>query len=143
MGKAETVRQGRDIALISIGSTVAPSLEAAEDLALQGVDATVINARFAKPVDTELILHVGKRIKKVVTVEENMLSGGFGAAVLELLTEGVDSGVRVKRLGIPDEFVTHGKQEFLRSLYHLDARGIAAECIDFLARLKAEAQIES
>jgi 1-deoxy-D-xylulose-5-phosphate synthase len=127
------MKQGVDIAIIGIGSTVIPSLEAAEHLALEGVDAMVINARFAKPLDRELILDVTNRTKKIVIVEENVLSGGFGTAVLELLEKAGVSDVRVKQLGIPDEFVTHGKQDFLRSLYHLDAQGIARECLDFLA----------
>jgi len=133
IGKAEIMKQGVDIAIMGIGSTVIPSLEAAENLALEGVDAMVINARFAKPLDRELILDVTNRTKKIVIVEENVLSGGFGAAVLELLEKAGVSDVRVKQLGIPDEFVTHGKQDFLRSLYHLDAQGIARECVDFLA----------
>jgi 1-deoxy-D-xylulose-5-phosphate synthase len=133
IGKAEIVKQGVDMAIIGIGSTVIPSLEAAEHLALEGIDAMVINARFAKPLDRELILDVASRTKKMVIVEENVLSGGFGAAVLELLEQAEASDVKVKRLGIPDEFVTHGKQDFLRSLYHLDAQGIARECVDFLA----------
>jgi 1-deoxy-D-xylulose-5-phosphate synthase len=119
-----------------------PSLEAAEHLALWGTDAMVINARFAKPLDTELILDVANHTKKMVIVEENVLSGGFGAAVLELLEKAEVSDVKVKRLGIPDEFVTHGKQDFLRSLYHLDALGIAKECIDFLSRIQAKAEGE-
>jgi 1-deoxy-D-xylulose-5-phosphate synthase len=138
IGKAEIIRQGEDIVIIGIGSTVMPSLEAAEHLALGGIDAMVINARFAKPLDTELILDVANYTKKVVIVEENVLSGGFGAAVLELLEKAEASDVKVKRLGIPDEFVTHGKQDFLRSLYHLDATGIAKECADFLAQVQAK-----
>jgi 1-deoxy-D-xylulose-5-phosphate synthase len=136
------MKQGEDIVIIGIGSTVMPSLEAAEHLALRGIDAMVINARFAKPLDTELILDVAKRAKKMVIVEENVLSGGFGAAVLELLEKAGASDVKVKRLGIPDEFVTHGTQDFLRSLYHLDALGIAKECVDFLAHIQTEAERE-
>jgi 1-deoxy-D-xylulose-5-phosphate synthase len=142
MGKAEIIRQGEDIVIIGIGSTVIPSLEAAEHLALLGIDAMVINARFAKPLDTELILDVANHTKKMVIVEENVLSGGFGAAVLEMLEKAGASDVKVKRLGIPDEFVTHGKQDFLRSLYHLDALGIAKECVDFLANIQAKAEGE-
>jgi 1-deoxy-D-xylulose-5-phosphate synthase len=138
IGKAEILRQGEGIAIIAIGSTVMPSLEAAEQLALGGIDAMVINARFAKPLDTELILDVANYTKRVVIVEENVLSGGFGAVVLELLEKAEASDVKVKRLGIPDEFVTHGKQDFLRSLYHLDAPGIAKECSDFLAQVRAK-----
>ncbi len=140
IGKAEIMKQGEDVVIIGIGSTVMPSLEAAEHLALRGIDAMVINARFAKPLDTELILDVADRAKKIVIVEENVLSGGFGAAVLELLERTAASEVKVKRLGIPDEFVTHGKQDLLRSLYHLDAPGIAKECVDFLARVQADVE---
>ena len=140
IGKAEIMKQGADTIIIGIGSTVIPCLEAAEHLALQGIDAMVINARFAKPLDTGLILDVANRIKKMVIVEENVLSGGFGSAVLELLGEAAASDVKVKRLGIPDEFVTHGKQDLLRSLYHLDGAGIAKECADFLGHVQAEAE---
>jgi 1-deoxy-D-xylulose-5-phosphate synthase len=142
IGKAEIMKQGEDVVIIGIGSTVMPALEAAEHLALRGIDAMVINARFAKPLDTELILDVGSHTKKMVVVEENVLSGGFGAAVLELLEQAGASDVRVKRLGIPDEFVTHGKPDFLRSLYHLDALGIAKECVDFLAHIQTEEERE-
>jgi 1-deoxy-D-xylulose-5-phosphate synthase len=142
IGKAEIIKQGEDIVIIGIGSTVMPSLEAAEQLALWGTDAMVINARFAKPLDTELILDAANHAKKMVIVEENVLSGGFGAAVLELLEKAEASDVKVKRLGIPDEFVTHGKQDFLRALYHLDALGIAKECADFLANFQAKAEEE-
>jgi 1-deoxy-D-xylulose-5-phosphate synthase len=138
IGKAEIIRQGEDIVIMGIGSTVMPSLEAAEHLALGGIDAMVINARFAKPLDEELILNVGNYTKRMVIVEENILSGGFGAAVLELLEKAEASDVKVRRLGIPDEFVTHGEQDFLRSLYQLDAPGIAKECADFLAQVQAK-----
>jgi len=142
IGKAEIIKQGEDIVIIGIGSTVMPALEAAEHLALWGTNAMVINARFAKPLDTELILNVANHVKKLVVVEENVLSGGFGATVLELLEKAETSDVKVKRLGIPDEFVTHGKQDFLRSLYHLDAPGIAKECVDFLTHIQAKAARE-
>jgi len=142
IGKAEIIKQGEDVAIIAIGSTVMPSLEAAEQLALWDIDAMVINARFTRPLDTELILDAANHTKKMLIVEENILSGGFGAAVLELLAKAEVSDVKVKRLGIPDEFVTHGKQDFLRSLYHLDALGIAKECVDFLAHVKAKAEGE-
>jgi 1-deoxy-D-xylulose-5-phosphate synthase len=138
VGKAEIIRRGKDMAIIGIGSTVVPSLEAAEHLTLRDIDAMVINARFAKPLDTELILDIANQTKKIVVVEENVLSGGFGAAVLELLEKAEIPDVKVKRLGIPDEFVTHGKQALLRSVYHLDAQGIARECTDFLSQIQAK-----
>jgi len=140
IGKAEIVKQGEDIAIVGIGSTVMPCLQAGVDLALHGIDAMVINARFAKPLDADLIAEAARHIRKVVIVEENVLSGGFGAAVLEMLERAGALDVKVKRLGIPDEFVTHGRQDFLRSLYHLDAPGIARECVDFLDHLRADAE---
>jgi 1-deoxy-D-xylulose-5-phosphate synthase len=140
IGKAEIIKQGEEVVIIGIGSTVMPSLKAAEHLALWGIDAMVINARFAKPLDMELILDAANRTKKMVVVEENVLSGGFGAAVLELLEKAAVSDVKVKRLGIPDEFVTHGKQDLLRALYHLDAQGIAKECADFLNHVPAKVE---
>jgi 1-deoxy-D-xylulose-5-phosphate synthase len=140
VGKAEIMKHGEDVVIIGIGSTVMPSIEAAEHLALEGISAMVINARFAKPVDTGLILDAVNRTKKIVIVEENVVSGGFGAAVLETLAKAEASDVKVRLLGIPDEFVTHGKPDFLRSLYHLDAPGIAKECLEFLAHIQAEAE---
>ena len=137
IGKGEMLKQGDDIAIIAIGSTVMPSLEAAEHLARYGIDTSVVNARFAKPLDRELILKVASHTKKIVTVEENVLSGGFGAAVLELLAESGVSNVKVKRLGIPDEFVEQGRQDFLRSLYHLDAQGIAQQVVAFFPEVGA------
>ena len=134
IGKGEIVKQGADLAIVGIGSTVLPCLEAAEQLARHGIAAMVVDPRFAKPLDAELILNAARGTKKMVVVEENVLCGGFGATVLDLLQKAGCSDVRVKRLGIPDEFVTHGSQDVLRSLYHLDAQGIAAECLDFLAQ---------
>ncbi|MEA3442689.1 MAG: 1-deoxy-D-xylulose-5-phosphate synthase [Chloroflexota bacterium] len=140
VGKGELIKEGRDIAIIAIGSTVMPSLEAAEYLTACGIDALVVNARFVRPLDEELILEAASYAGKIVTVEDNVLKGGFGASVLELLEKAKISDIKVKRLGIPDEFVTHGKQDFLRSLYHLDAQGIAAECAGFLADVEPEIQ---
>ena len=142
MGKGEIIREGEDIAIIAIGSTVMPSLEAAEYLASCGIDAMVVNARFAKPLDIELICQAANRIRRIITVEENVLSGGFGATVLELLEKSGISDVKVKRLGIPDEFVEHGNQSFLRSLYHLDAQSIAKESADFLTYVHPKMQRE-
>jgi 1-deoxy-D-xylulose-5-phosphate synthase len=136
IGKGEILRQGTDLAIAGIGSTVLPCLEAAEGLTQHGIDAMVIDPRFAKPLDAELILSAARSTRKMVIVEENVLSGGLGTMVLELLQKAGCSDVIVKRLGIPDEFVTHGTQEILRSLYHLDAAGIAAECLDFLAQAR-------
>jgi len=135
IGKGEIIRQGKDIAILALGSTVIPSLEAAHKLEKQSIDAMVINARFAKPLDSELILEAASRTKRIITVEENVLHGGFGTTVLELLEESGIPDVKVRHLGIPDEFVEQGKQSLLRSSYNLDAAGIAKQVMVFFPSL--------
>ena len=124
IGKGEVLREGQDILIIAIGSTVYPSLRAAERLADVGIQAAVINSRFLKPLDGTLLCDWAKRTGKVLTVEENVLQGGFGSAVLELFQERGIFSIQVKRLGIPDTFVEHGPQTFLREKYGIDEKGI-------------------
>jgi 1-deoxy-D-xylulose-5-phosphate synthase len=129
IGKGELLKSGKDVALIAIGSTVQTSIDAASELAERGIDAAVINARYAKPLDSDLITEVATNTGRIVTIEENILSGGFGNSVLALFeTEGIYN-VKLKRIGIPDEFVEHGTQNILRSKYHLDVEGIAQQVI--------------
>jgi 1-deoxy-D-xylulose-5-phosphate synthase len=129
IGKGEILRHGDDVAILALGATVSPALEAAQELADKGIEATVVNSRFAKPLDSELILDIARRIKHLVTVEENVLSGGFGSSVLALLQKSGISDIRAKCIGIPDEFVEHGTQAILRAEYNLDAKGIAGETL--------------
>jgi len=125
IGKAELVRDGGEIAIVAYGSMVHPSLQAAENLAKEGIETTVLNARFVKPLDSGLLLALAKTKRLIVTVEEAYLAGGFGAAVLELLEEnGLQDKVRVVRMGIPDRIVTHGDAKLLLAKYGLDADGI-------------------
>jgi 1-deoxy-D-xylulose-5-phosphate synthase len=124
IGKGEVLQDGSDLAVVAIGSTVYPALAAAEKLSKEGFRVKVINARFVKPIDGELLLEIVATIKKIITVEENVLQGGFGSAVLELLAEKGITGVQVKRLGIPDEFVEHATQAQLRQKYGIDEDGI-------------------
>ncbi len=126
LGKAEVLRSGRDGAILAIGSTVYPACEAAETLATSGIDLSVVNARFVKPLDRELILALGRSAGRLFTVEENYLMGGFGSAVLELLEDEGVEGVRVTRIGYPDHFIEQGEQAELRRIYGLDSEGIAA-----------------
>ena len=133
IGKGEILRPGKDVAILAIGTTVAPALEAAQELASSGIEAAVVNARFAKPLDAELIIDLARGIKHLVTVEENALSGGFGNSVVSLLQESGVSDVRVKSIGIPDEFVEQGSQAVLRSKYGLDAKGIARQVLEFIS----------
>jgi 1-deoxy-D-xylulose-5-phosphate synthase len=124
IGRGEILREGQDILIIAIGTTVYPSLRAAERLTEIGIQATVINSRFLKPLDANLLCDWAKKTGKVLTVEENVLQGGFGSAVLELFQERGLFPVQVKRLGIPDTFVEHGPQALLREKYGIDENGI-------------------
>ena len=124
IGKAEVLRQGRDLLIVAIGSPVEPAMEAAAELHHRGIEATVVNARFVKPLDEELLCSLANDIRRIITVEENALQGGFGSALLELFEERGISGIQVKRIGIPDNFVEHGSQDHLRHKYGLDAEGI-------------------
>jgi 1-deoxy-D-xylulose-5-phosphate synthase len=112
-GTAEVRREGADLAIWALGAAVPWALEAAELLKAEGVDAMVVNARFAKPLDEELLVRHARRFRRLVTVEEAALAGGFGTAVLEALERNEVSDVEVRRLGIPDEFIPHGPRELL------------------------------
>jgi 1-deoxy-D-xylulose-5-phosphate synthase len=102
------LRNGDDLLLVGYGTMVNTAMQVAEILGEHGVEATVINARFVKPLDTELILPLAQRIGKVVTLEEGSLMGGFGSAVAEALLDN-DVNVPVKRFGVPDILVDHAQ----------------------------------
>ena len=127
IGRGEQLADGGDLFIIAIGSTVQPALEAAEALGQKGFSVGVVNARFVKPLDAELIKAVAARTGRIITVEENALQGGFGSAVLELLHENGLQDVKVRRLGIPDRYIEHGSQAQLRRDLGIDAEGIAAQ----------------
>ncbi|NDJ18254.1 1-deoxy-D-xylulose-5-phosphate synthase [Myxacorys almedinensis] len=110
IGKGEVLRQGDDILLVAYGSMVYPAMQTAEILTEHGIEATVINARFAKPLDTELILPLAQQIGRVVTLEEGCLQGGFGAALLEAMMD-AEVVVPVTRVGVPDLLVDHATAE--------------------------------
>jgi 1-deoxy-D-xylulose-5-phosphate synthase len=124
LGKAEVLINGDDLLIIAVGNTVYPSLKAAERLQGNGVNATLVNARFIKPLDEELILSLSKKIKRIITVEENVAAGGFGSAILEFLNKEGIRDVDLKIIAINDEFVEHGSQDVLRNKYGLDEEGI-------------------
>lgn len=124
VGKAEVLKEGKDITIMAIGNTVHNSMKAADKLAEEGIEAGVINCRFVKPLDEETIIKYAQKSEKLLTVEENVLMGGFGSAIIELL-ESRDINVPVHRLGIPDEFVRHGAVSLLREKYGLTPDGIA------------------
>jgi 1-deoxy-D-xylulose-5-phosphate synthase len=138
MGKAELIRDGRDVAIIAIGTMVAPSVEAAERLSEEGISAAVINARFVKPLDEEMILSVAKKTGWIVTVEEHALMGGFGSAVLECLDAHGVTGIKTHRIGLPDAFIEHGPQAVLRQKYGLDANGIVSSVREFVEKSRSK-----
>ncbi len=134
IGEAEVLRYGEDVVIIALGASVAPSLEAADLLAEKGIKATVVNARFAKPLDKSLINDLSGRVKRIVTVEENVLTGGFGSGVNKLLQESGRGDLHIKNIGIPDEFVEHGAQAILRARYGLDAEGITRQVLEMFPK---------
>lgn len=128
IGKGELLMEGEDLAIIAIGYGVAPAFRAAQQLEKEGVFATVVNARFVKPLDRDLITSVVRRVKYVITVEENALQGGFGSAVLECLAdEDLLGEVTIRRIGLPDEFIGQGPQDILRQKYGITTENIVGQ----------------
>jgi len=132
IGKAEVIEEGKDVAILALGSMVKIAKEASQELKEKKINPTVVNMRFVKPLDTQLILYLTKKITRIITVEEGILKGGFGSAVIELLQ---DEGIRncqVKRIGLPDKFIEQGERERLLKKYGLSREGIikaVEECL--------------
>ena len=128
LGRSELLRPGPDGTILCFGTLLVDCLKAAETLAAEGLDVAVVNARFAKPIDRDMIERAVRETSFAVTVEEGCLMGGFGSAVLETAGEmGLDTS-RIRRLGIPDRFIEHADRGELLADLGLDARGIAAAC---------------
>jgi len=125
IGKGELLREGTDVALVGLGTMTQVCLAAADLLRQEGISAAVVNPRFVKPLDEELLLTVGRQIGAVVTVEEAVRTGGFGSAVLELFSDH-SVPARVFRLGVPDQFVPHGNPQHYREQFGLTPEGVAA-----------------
>lgn len=133
LGTWEVLRKGDDLAIIATGNTVYPALEAAQILQENQIECTIINGRFIKPMDIELLKDVATKTKRILTIEENTIIGGFGSGVMEALSdEGID--VPVKRIGIPDMFLPHGSQKTLRKTIGIDAEGISRGILKWLKK---------
>jgi 1-deoxy-D-xylulose-5-phosphate synthase len=131
-GRAETLRTGGDLAIVALGHMAYPALEAAESLAAHGIQATVVNARFVRPLDVETIRDLADRLPHVFTIEEHSIRGGFAAQVLEELALVRGRADRIRPIAIPDAFVPHGTRgELLREL-RLDPAGLAARMSEVL-----------
>jgi 1-deoxy-D-xylulose-5-phosphate synthase len=131
IGQGEVLRDGKDGFILAIGSMVCPSIEASDLLNKKGFNVGVFNARFAKPLDEDSITEITQRTENIITCEENVLSGGFGSAVAELLTD-KHIDVNLLRLGIPDRFIEHGAREVLLKKIGLTSKGIARKVEQFL-----------
>ncbi|MFP4660870.1 MAG: 1-deoxy-D-xylulose-5-phosphate synthase [Halanaerobiales bacterium] len=138
VGQAEMLLEGEELLIIAIGSTVYPALEAAELLKTQGINIGLMDGRFIKPLDEQLILQKMKEYRYILTIEEQVLAGGFGSAVMELANDhaandpALDS-IKIRRIGIPDLFVEHGSQSKMRGIYKLDSRGIVEKVAEILS----------
>lgn len=139
VGKAEVLRDGGDVAIIAYGEMVPAAVEAGNRLASSGLQSTVVNARFVKPLDSELILELARNKSLIVTVEDAYLAGGFGSAVLELLEEnGLADKLKVVRMGVPDRIVPHGDPKLLMAEFGLDADGIVSRVTESLNLLEEQ-----
>jgi 1-deoxy-D-xylulose-5-phosphate synthase len=132
VGRAELLREGESAAILALGTMVHPALAAANALDAEGVSMAVVNARFVKPLDEEMIVGLAEKCGVLITIEENVLQGGFGSAVLELLEQRGMTGIRVLRLGYPDSYIPQGEQHELRAMLGLDVAGITASILAFV-----------
>ena len=124
IGKGKVLAEGNDVLILAIGRPVGDALQAHKRLFDQGISATVVNCRFVKPLDMDLVCALSEKIPRIITIEENVRQGGFGSAVLEAMSENGITGVHLERIGIADVFVEHGPQKVLRSEYGIDVPDI-------------------
>ncbi len=132
IGKGEIVRHGTDVAILAVGTPVGNALTAAMILEKENINTEIVNMRFVKPLDLDLLADVARRFDLIVTLEENSIKGGFGSGVAEALAELGETRVSVKIHGLPDQFVDHGTPDELRRLVKLDPDGIAEVTREFL-----------
>jgi 1-deoxy-D-xylulose-5-phosphate synthase len=132
VGVSEQLRAGGDLAIFALGTMVEPALKAAEMLAVEGFSATVVNARFAAPVDERAVVGLALSVGRIITVEENVPMGGFGSAISECLDRQGLAHVPVHRIALPAEFVLHGKRDELLREAGLDAEGIFRNALTWL-----------
>jgi len=133
VGKGRVLRSGADVALLAIGAMVRPAIKAADLLANMGIEATVVNMRFVKPLDEDLLLQIFSRHRRIVTIEDGSVVGGLGSAVTECMSQLENiQDVHIRIHGLPDAFVEHGTQEELYRDLELDALGIARTALRHL-----------
>ncbi|MEH2050389.1 1-deoxy-D-xylulose-5-phosphate synthase [Nostoc sp.] len=140
IGKGEILRTGDDVLIVAYGTMVYPGMQSAEILSEHGIEATVINARFVKPLDTELILPLAKKIGRVVTLEEGCVMGGFGSAIAEALLD-ADILVPVKRFGVPDVLVDHAEPNESKTELGLTSHQIAERVLQAFFKQQVSAVV--
>ncbi len=131
-GRSEILTRGDDLLIVAIGRGVIEAMEAHRRLSDENINATVVNSRFVKPLDTKTLLPLVEKIPQIITVEENVRMGGFGSAVLESLADAGVTGFEIRRIGIDDTFVVHGPQKKLRGIYKIDNDAIVNVAHDLL-----------
>ena len=129
IGKGEVMMEGEDVAIFALGKSCSAAIEAADQLAEYGISCSVIDPVYAKPIDEELVRNVARNVRQIVTVEENVLAGGFGSAILETLMDAGLDDVTVHRIGMPDAFIEHGTAADQRQQLRLDTQGIVDEIL--------------
>lgn len=140
VGKAEVIQEGSDVAILAVGNMVQFSLAAAEKLKVDGINTQVVNMRFIKPMDNELLDEVANKFNKIVTVEENSIAGGFGSGVIEYFAD-KNYKSDIKRLGLPDKFVDHGTQAELYEILGIDADGIYKNVKTFFEESNSQSEV--
>lgn len=129
LGKAEIIKEGKDISIIAIGKTVARAMEVSNMVKKEKIDAEVINARFLKPLDKETIKNSINKTKFVITIEDGTIINGLGTAIKELIINEKMKEVEIKSYAYPDEFIKHGEVSELEKLYHQDSKSIYEEIV--------------
>jgi 1-deoxy-D-xylulose-5-phosphate synthase len=135
IGKAEVITDGEDVAIFGLGALLPMAQELASKLELQGYSAAVINPRFVKPLDRDVLASYAKRVSAIVTFEDHVLMGGFGSAVMEALSE-MQLQVPVVRIGWPDRFIEHGKVEQLRARHGVSVEAAMEKLVPYLKRIQ-------
>jgi len=132
IGKGEIIEKGTDAVILTVGNMVHYALKAREELAKAGIDIEVVNMRFIKPLDGDILLDVFSRHKKAMTLEDNVITGGFGSAILEFMNQNKIGGVDVLIHGLPDRFIEHGTPEELYEELKMDGKGIISIIKEFI-----------
>jgi 1-deoxy-D-xylulose-5-phosphate synthase len=131
IGKAEKISAGQDVAILAVGNMVGYAKTASEKLLIEGIHCELINMRFIKPIDNEVVDNIASRFRKIVTIEENTIVGGFGSGILEYLNE-INYKGDILRIGLPDKFIDHGTQAELHKILGIDPNGIVEKVRKFL-----------